>query len=484
MARRTGVIVLVALFLFSPAARAQQPIDLFSDVPALGDGAIRIGAWNLRHINVEGDADDFLPGATEAEDFAILTATFAKAVRDLGLDVVAISEHQPRTGEPNRLHQIRDHLNGAGAGPWRAHESAIPYDGPVSPFGGLQLAMLWNSNRVTIDPADAELLGELRQPRNANGILTERTLRAPWLVPIQAGNLSCDLIIVHLKSGGASPQAAEVAALEQFLRTRLTQPSPAHTVLLGDWNIRPDQASGRGRLEQLRVPDGGAHLMRVLTVEEIPPSLSVWEALGSIDAAEAAVVPFTHVNENTLDTFLDHVAISRTLDSAFSHPVQVPLASGVTDLGPGIRIAVPLLPESDYHQLTDHLPVVLTLRTAAVTAPPPGPQPTGLLRIVAARPNPDGDDIQLEEVHILNETQGPASLSGWRVEDSTGAGWVLNAGDGTLSIGATAVVVRQGRPMSLDNLDGDVIVLRSPQGTEAHRVEYSGQVSSGELVQF
>lgn len=57
---------------------AQEPIDLFADEPHLGDGFVRIGAWNTRHLNVEGDADDFLPGSSKAEDFDILFATFAR----------------------------------------------------------------------------------------------------------------------------------------------------------------------------------------------------------------------------------------------------------------------------------------------------------------------------------------------------------------------------------------------------------------------
>ena len=71
---------------------AQVPIDLFPDVPALGSGFIRIGSWNLRHINLESGAEDYLPGNKEDEDFAILIATFGKAITDLGLDLVAIVE--------------------------------------------------------------------------------------------------------------------------------------------------------------------------------------------------------------------------------------------------------------------------------------------------------------------------------------------------------------------------------------------------------
>ena len=81
--------------LFVTSASAQQALDLFQDVPELDANFVRIGAWNLRHINIEGDADEFLVGNTEEDDFDILIATFAAAIEDLELDVVAISEHQP-----------------------------------------------------------------------------------------------------------------------------------------------------------------------------------------------------------------------------------------------------------------------------------------------------------------------------------------------------------------------------------------------------
>ena len=104
------LIVSLCLLVARPTA-AQEPLDLFSDAPRLSPEFVRIGAWNLRHINVEGGAAEVLPGKTPEEDAAILAATFAKAIDDLGLDLVAVIEHQPRPGEPNRLHQIRDELN-------------------------------------------------------------------------------------------------------------------------------------------------------------------------------------------------------------------------------------------------------------------------------------------------------------------------------------------------------------------------------------
>jgi hypothetical protein len=57
-----------------------------------------------------------------------------------------------------------------------ADESYIPYDDPSNPFGNLQLAVLWNSAKVTIDLAADQLLEELRQPRDSAGNLVGRNL--------------------------------------------------------------------------------------------------------------------------------------------------------------------------------------------------------------------------------------------------------------------------------------------------------------------
>jgi hypothetical protein len=188
------------------SAHAQEPIDLFPDNPELAPGFVRVCAWNLRHINLEEQARQFLPGQNDTEDFAILIATFAKGLRDLGCDLAAIVEVQPRSGELDRLLQLRDRLNGSGSGPWRADQTNIEYDNPNDPFGNLQFGLLWNSNKVTVDPTADQLLLDLRQPRDVNGNLTERRTRVPWLVPVRAGALEFDVLILHLKSGGDRPK--------------------------------------------------------------------------------------------------------------------------------------------------------------------------------------------------------------------------------------------------------------------------------------
>lgn len=477
--------VCVVIGFFALPLHAQQPLDLFADVPELSNDFIRIGAWNLRHINLEGDVRDLLPGNNDDEDFAILTAIFAKAIEDLGLDLVAIVEHQPRVNSPNRLEQIRGFLNGNGGNVWLADESNIVYDNPNNQFSGLQFGLLWNSTKITIDPATDQLLLDLRQPRDANGNLVHQRLRAPWLVPVRAGNLEFDLMVLHLKSGGKSPQAAEVEAIRQFITQRQTEPTPRHLIVLGDWNIRPDQSRGRTRLGAMMVPFGNHNLMRILTVEEIPPDLAGWAALGHIEfgSPAAATVPFTHFNARFIDTFLDHVAISDTLAEVFDHPIAVTLQDNSSDIRPGIRIAMPLITEEDYLELTDHLPVVVLLRTTGGGIA--GPGALSSVSIVAALPNPPGDDVQFEEVHLRNNTTTTLSLTDWRIGDSTGTQfWILNNTDGTLAPGQTLIIVRTGRPMFLNNSGGDTIVLINASDDVIDTKSYSQNASSGRLFRF
>jgi hypothetical protein len=130
-----------------------------------------------------------------------------------------------------------------------------------------------------------------------------------------------------------------------------------------------------------------------------------------------------------------------------------------------------MIPEEDYRNLTDHLPVVLTLRTT-VSAPPTAPLTSGTLRIVAVLPNPHGDDAQLEEVHTANGGATATPLTGWRITNAARQqDWTLTAQDGTVAPGQTVIVVRRGRPMSLRNT-GDSVVLLNPTGETADTKSY------------
>lgn len=478
----------VVLFAFHVAplgcATAQGPFDLFSDVPELNQDFIRIGAWNLRHINLEDGAANFLPGNTQEEDFAILIAPFAKAIQDLGLDVVAISEVQPRAGEVNRLSQIRDKLNDGGS-TWQADQTDIDYvynDGGNAQFGNLQLGLLWKTNKVTIDPTADKLLSDLRQPRNPDGSLKEKTLRAPWLVPITAAALSFDLVVLHLKSGGDAPQADEVEALKKFIADHQSEANPRHLIVCGDWNIRPDRPQGQGRLRKMQVTSGATKLMRILTVEQIRPTIDEWEALSPVELTTpfVGVLPVTHFSAQYLDSFLDHIAISQTLNEIFDHPIRMTTKDGKIDTIPGVYIPSPQIIEGDCIKFTDHLPVVLTLRTSGgdVVIPPAG----GLV-IVGAIPNPTGDDTQDEEVRLRNTGTTDIALDGWKIGDSTaGRFWKLEALDGTVQVGATISIIRRGRNMFLDNA-GDTIRLIDPTGKVVDSKSY-GQANSGKVFSF
>lgn len=484
--------VVISVFLIcGVSSRAQAPVDLFSNRPKLGSGFVRIGAWNLRHLNLEGTAASVLPGNTRDEDFESLVSTFAMAISDLALDIAVLVEHQPRSGEPNRLLQLRDKLNSMTGEAWNADETQIPYDNNDSEFGSLQFGLLWKPSRATIDPTADTLLEQLRQPRGPNGQLLNRNMRCPWLIPVKVGNFEFDLMALHLKSGGAAPQAEEVSAIEGYVRARQTQPNLRHLIICGDWNIRPDQAQGRNRLKQMMVSNGSVNLMRVLTVERLALNVDHWATLGQIDDSRviARLIPYSHFNAASLDTFLDHIAISTTLDEIFDHPIQVQLTTGAKDLQPGIEIAAPLIPETAYNALTDHLPIVLILRTESGTATPSGtttptPGASPRLRIVAAIPNPVGDDTQQESVEIKNLGTAAVSLTGWRIGDSTGtAFWLLNNSDGpAIAPNQTVTITRKGRNMNLNN-SGDTIVLFDASGNEVDRRAY-GQVASGEILTF
>lgn len=493
-------IMLTIIILVNPTTTlCQEPIDLFSDSVKLANGYLRLATWNLEHINLHSGARDLLPGDTIADDFTSLVNTFAKAIDDLDLDLVVAVEVQPRQNEPDRLVQIRERLNqlhtGTGTAennPWRSMQTDIPYDNPNNPFSNLQFGLLWNSTEVEVNENGAILLEELRQPRDENGTLLHRRLRIPWLVPFQSGELESDLLIVHLKSGGQYPQALEVEAISGFIRLRFSGTSPRHLILLGDWNIRPDRGQGRGRLRQLQVTTETGNLMRILTIEEIKPALQGWESFGTFSATNAIadLVPFTHFNNNpqyhTIDTMLDHIAIARSMNEIFDHPILVELASDGTDLRAGIEIARPMIREEDYLKITDHVPLILTLRTSGVAGPEP---PTGesLVRIIAAIPNPHGVDRQLEQVSIRNFGTEAVSLIGWKIGDSTpNYFWEIdpNQYDDPEHIGPgeTVNIIRRGRGMALNN-SGDTIRLINNQ---EHVVDFKtyGSAASGQIFYF
>ena len=101
--------------------------------------------------------------------------------------------------------------------------------------------------------------------------------------------------------------------------------------------------------------------------------------------------------------------------------------------------------------------------------------------LVAAEPNPPGDDEANEKVHLKNASDQPIALAGWKIGDSTGSAfWALDNQDGRngqAPPGVTVVIVRRNRPMWLNN-NGDSIVLLNPQGQPVDMEAY-GPAQSG-----
>ena len=505
----TRCLLFIPLLLTNVDISAQEwhePVDLFSDSPALGDGFFRLGAWNVRHIDLALGAEGFLVGNDREADFEILTRSYAKAIEDLKLDIVVLIEVQPRDNERSRFEQVVAHLNNKDNDSWACFQSQIEYDDPKDPYGNLQFGLIWNRQHgINIDPAKALLLEELRQPRDRDGNLIKKDQRTPWLIPVEVHasseeTLAFDLVSVHLKSGGTTPQSAEVYALADFIRQHQSATPRRHLILCGDWNIRPDQdiqGRGRPRLKKLSVPISGGSLMRILTVGDIAPTLDQWQRfddrLGSLDRFKplADLLPHTHIDlrEDGFNTLLDHIAISRTLDELFDNPVRVKLATGQSDVRPGIEIVQSVLSPEKYFHFTDHYPVVITLPVKGGTTNE-SDAITGQVRIVAAEPNPLGDESKFEEVHLKNVTEETIDLNGWTLRDASGSTWKIGVEDDRLQVMRdgklfryrTVVIKRNGRAMALKN-SGDTISLFDEQGRLVDTKSY-GRAASGKLLKL
>jgi Lamin Tail Domain len=139
------------------------------------------------------------------------------------------------------------------------------------------------------------------------------------------------------------------------------------------------------------------------------------------------------------------------------------------------------------------LPQDATTATYAITATGGGANytqrldviwaPAGTLRIAAVLPNPVGDELQDEAVHIRNISANAVQLGNWSItRRSQPVRWELDAADGTVESGQTAVVTRRGRPMALLNPGGDVILV-NPEGFVKDTKTY-GPAAPGQLITF
>ena len=103
------------------------------------------------------------------------------------------------------------------------------------------------------------------------------------------------------------------------------------------------------------------------------------------------------------------------------------------------------------------------------------------LHMVAAMPNPAGDELQLEEVHLRNDGLATIVLAGWRISNPAGTlFWLLDNADGIAPALQTTVVTRRGRPLTLTN-NGGTILLLDPLGAVVETKTY-GVAAEGVVV--
>jgi endonuclease YncB( thermonuclease family) len=116
---------------------------------------------------------------------------------------------------------------------------------------------------------------------------------------------------------------------------------------------------------------------------------------------------------------------------------------------------------------------------------PPVTVPTAALRIIAALPNPAGEDVDHETVTLINTAAATVDLAGWQLRDRQlqAAGHAGMALAGTIGPGE-ALRVPLKAPVQLGNA-GDDVVLIDPQGQVADQVSYSrDQTRSGITIVF
>ena len=70
------------------------------------------------------------------------------------------------------------------------------------------------------------------------------------------------------------------------------------------------------------------------------------------------------------------------------------------------------------------------------------------------------------------------------LKDASGSIWNLTAADGTVQPNQTVAVLRKGRAMSLNNRDGDTVVLIDPNGAIVDERSYTKDVATDEVIEF
>ncbi len=97
-----------------------------------------------------------------------------------------------------------------------------------------------------------------------------------------------------------------------------------------------------------------------------------------------------------------------------------------------------------------------------------GPEPDGLVRILAALVNPVGPAPEAETVTLLNPSPQPIDLSGWAIADQHKRKHPLS---GSLAAGATRQIPLP-QTLQLSN-KGGIITLLNPQGLKVDGVSYT-----------
>lgn len=152
-------------------------------------------------------------------------------------------------------------------------------------------------------------------------------------------------------------------------------------------------------------------------------------------------------------------------------------------LSPELRpfvASVRIAHDHDPYHVSDHFPVIVTLRFQGQAAPTPPPtHPVYALRIAELVPAPRAKESLNERVTIMNAGAVPVDLRRWTLRDLTGRTWSLDAA-GVLPPGQSVVVRRDGRQMTLNNA-GDTVELVDPSGRVVHSVTY-GKVEPDQVV--
>lgn len=138
--------------------------------------------------------------------------------------------------------------------------------------------------------------------------------------------------------------------------------------------------------------------------------------------------------------------------------------------------------EYDPRNVSDHFPIVATLRLAPGMAPPPVVVPggPGIVRIHSLLPNPPGNDNDNEEVTLVNSGTQPLNIAQWTLRDRAGKTWSLQA-LGNLQPGERKTIRRSGQEMALNNT-GDTVDLIDPNGVVRDTLTYD-DVEEGEVIE-